>query len=141
MTYFFVLAELAFCFWYITAPTFACVIGATGYTFKKDPGFINAKTVGGLAVLFVFPLIILVLGEQYKAPPGSGGFLGPTNPHAKAGYSLVNAVMFFQLLVGLFLLWQLQRCVWVVLAVFVFTLELSMAASFLSRMAISGNWL
>jgi hypothetical protein len=144
MSYFFVLAEQALFvlayFWYVTLPIVAGVIAAFAYTLKQDRDSIDIKAIGGLAALFALPVIILALGVLYASPSRPPSFT-PKSPHVKAGESLLTATLVFHLVVGLLLTWQLRQCIWVVLAVFLLTLEMSYAAAFISSMAISGDWL
>jgi hypothetical protein len=55
MYYFMVLAEQAvfvlIYFWYVTLPLVIGVIVAIAYTPRQEPGLIDAKAIGGLAVL------------------------------------------------------------------------------------------
>jgi hypothetical protein len=143
MYYFMVLAEQALFamiyFWFVTLPIVVGVIIAVAYTLKQEPGLIDAKAIGGLAVLFVFPVLILSLGVQHEAPEQNKHW--QKDPRAEAGQSQLNTVIIMQLVVGLFLTWWLRRCVWVVLTIFLLSLEMSMAATFISSMAIRGVWL
>lgn len=141
MLYFLVLADYAahalLQFWFITLPTAAAVFAVCVYTFSHDSGLISAKVICSMAALFVFPAIILVLGVQYASPTRPP----PPNPDQKAGKALVKAVIICHLCAGPLLSWQLRRYIWAMLAVFVLSLEISMAASLVSGMAITGHWL
>jgi hypothetical protein len=127
--------------WYITLPTLIAVAVAVAYTLKRDPGLIDFKAIGGLAALFVFPVMILVAGVLYQAPSGNRSMFLPGPPHAQTGKFLVNAAIFCQLAVGLVLVWSLRRYIWVVSTVFLMSLEVSLAAAIISTMAITGVWL